>query len=531
MAQVINSNIQSLNAQRNLGTSQMSLSQSLQRLSSGLRINSAKDDAAGLAIASRFTSQIRGLDQARRNANDGISLAQTAEGALGSMQEILQRVRELAVQSANETNSASDRAALQSEVSNLTSELNRLAQATQFNGRNLLDGSFTSAQFQVGANFGQTINATSGNFQTNSYGNYRIGALAATATSSQGSLNFGSTAGGNIAGLGTTTTGISRITGAGTLTVNGSLGTQVVNYAVGASAKDAAAAVNAATASTGVSASAKTEVQLDTFAVSASFSISIASDNLTSQPKTISFTTGAAANADGLSSAVNAFNEVSSTTGVTARLNSAANGILLTNSSGNDIRLLNQSAAASVFTVTSQDELVANDVVIVGLAGVGTFGTVAEPPVGASATGNARITGEVIFDSDKSFNVLDSAGGATGVLAAATGTSGQLQRTSELDVGNVAAANRSIAIADSALSTVATQRARYGALQNRFESTVQSLQTTSENLSASRSRIQDADFAQETANLTRAQILQQAGVAMLAQANALPNQVLTLLRG
>ncbi|MBK6636194.1 MAG: flagellin [Rhodocyclaceae bacterium] len=465
MAQVINSNIQSLNAQRNLGTSQMSLSQSLQRLSSGLRINSAKDDAAGLAIASRFTSQIRGLDQARRNANDGISLAQTAEGALGSMQEILQRVRELAVQSANETNSASDRAALQSEVSNLTSELNRLAQATQFNGRNLLDGSFTSAQFQVGANFGQTINATSGNFQTNSYGNYRIGALAATATSSQGSLNFGSTAGGNIAGLGTTTTGISRITGAGTLTVNGSLGTQVVNYAVGASAKDAAAAVNAATASTGVSASAKTEVQLDTFAVSASFSISIASDNLTSQPKTISFTTGAAANADGLSSAVNAFNEVSSTTGVTARLNSAANGILLTNSSGNDIRLLNQSAAASVFTVTSQDELVANDVVIVGLAGVGTFGTVAEPPVGASATGNARITGEVIFDSDKSFNVLDSAGGATGFLAAATGTSGQLQRTSELDVGNVAAANRSIAIADSALSTVATQRARYGALQ------------------------------------------------------------------
>ena len=531
MAQVINSNIQSLNAQRNLGTSQMSLSQSLQRLSSGLRINSAKDDAAGLAIASRFTSQIRGLDQARRNANDGISLAQTAEGALGSMQEILQRVRELAVQSANETNSASDRAALQSEVSNLTSELNRLAQATQFNGRNLLDGSFTSAQFQVGANFGQTINATSGNFQTNSYGHYRIGALAATATSSQGILNFGSTAGGNIAGLGTTTTGISRITGAGTLTVNGSLGTQVVNYAVGASAKDAAAAVNAATASTGVSASAKTEVQLDTFAVSASFSISIASDNLTSQPKTISFTTGAAANADGLSSAVNAFNEVSSTTGVTARLNSAANGILLTNSSGNDIRLLNQSAAASVFTVTSQDELVANDVVIVGLAGVGTFGTVAEPPVGASATGNARITGEVIFDSDKSFNVLDSAGGATGFLAAATGTSGQLQRTSELDVGNVAAANRSIAIADSALSTVATQRARYGALQNRFESTVQSLQTTSENLSASRSRIQDADFAQETANLTRAQILQQAGVAMLAQANALPNQVLTLLRG
>ena len=166
MPQVINSNISSLNSQRNLDKSQGMLTTSLQRLSSGLRINSAKDDAAGLAIAARFTSQIRGLDQARRNANDGISLAQTAEGALGSMQDILQRIRELAVQSANETNSASDRAALQGEVSNLTSELNRLAQATQFNGRNLLDGSFTSAQFQVGANAGQTITATSGNFQT-----------------------------------------------------------------------------------------------------------------------------------------------------------------------------------------------------------------------------------------------------------------------------------------------------------------------------------------------------------------------------
>jgi flagellin len=522
MAQMINTNVQSLNAQRNLNTSQSNLATALQRLSSGLRINSAKDDAAGLSIAARFTSQIRGLDQARRNANDGISLAQTAEGALGSMQDILQRVRELAVQSANETNSASDRASLQGEVSNLVSELNRLAQATQFNGRNLLDGTFTSAQFQVGANAGQTIVATSGNFQNNSYGNQRVGALAATATSTEGTLNFGGTAASNIAGLGTTITGISRITGASTLTVNGSLGTAVVNYAIGATAKDVATSINAATTSTGVTATATTEVLLNTFTASSSYSVSVASDNATTQPKTISFTTGAAANADGLSSAVNAFNEVSSTTGVTARLNSSADGILLTNSSGNDIRLLNQSAAG-VFTVDSRNGTVAtpvNAVAIAALNGAGTFG---------SATGNARITGEVTFDSDKTFNIVDAAVGAAGFLGAAA--SSQLQKTSELDVGNVAAANRSIGIADAALASVATQRARYGALQNRFESTVQSLQTTSENLSASRSRIQDADFAQETANLTRAQILQQAGIAMLAQANALPNQVLTLLRG
>jgi flagellin len=439
------------------------------------------------------------------------------------MQDILQRVRELSVQSANETNSASDRAALQGEVSNLTSELNRLAQATQFNGRNLLDGSFTSAQFQVGANAGQTITATSGNFQTNGYGNQRVGALAATATSTEGSLNFGSTENSNIAGLGTTITGVSRIGAASTLTINGSLGTAVVNYAQYASAKDVATSVNATTASTGVTATASTEVLLNTFTASSAYSISVASDNSTNQPKTISFTTGAAANADGLSSAVNAFNEVSSTTGVSARLNSSADGILLTNSSGNDIRLLNQSVAG-VFTVDSRDGTIAlpvNDVVIAALNGAGSFGL--------SATGNARITGEVTFDSDKSFNIVDAAAGGAGFLGAAA--SSQLQKTSELDVGNVAAANRSIGIADGALAAVATQRARYGALQNRFESTVQSLQTTSENLSASRSRIQDADFAQETANLTRSQILQQAGIAMLAQANALPNQVLTLLRG
>jgi flagellin len=175
MAAIINSNLNSLTAQRNLSQSQASLSTSMQRLSSGLRINSAKDDAAGLSIAERFTSQIRGMSQAARNANDGISMSQTAEGALGAAGGILQRVRELAVQSANATNSASDRAALNAEVGQLTSELDRIAKSTQFNGQNILDGSFTSAQFQVGANAGQTITATTANFSTSAYGNYLHG--------------------------------------------------------------------------------------------------------------------------------------------------------------------------------------------------------------------------------------------------------------------------------------------------------------------------------------------------------------------
>ncbi|MDU7589919.1 MAG: flagellin, partial [Acidovorax sp.] len=170
MASTINTNVASLTAQRNLGISQNSLNTSIQRLSSGLRINSAKDDAAGLAISERFTSQIRGLNQAVRNANDGISLAQTAEGALKASGEILQRVRELSVQSANATNSASDRKAIQAEVGQLLSEMDRISQTTEFNGQKLLDGSFGSATFQVGANANQTITATTGNFRTSTYG-------------------------------------------------------------------------------------------------------------------------------------------------------------------------------------------------------------------------------------------------------------------------------------------------------------------------------------------------------------------------
>ncbi|MEG1118376.1 MAG: flagellin, partial [Janthinobacterium sp.] len=174
MAAVINTNISSLNSQRNLSTSQSALSTSLQRLSSGMRINSAKDDAAGLAISDRMTSQIRGMTQATRNANDGVSLAQTAEGALASSGDILQRIRELAVQSSNATNSSSDRQALQTEVGQLSSELNRIAQTTSFNGQALLDGTMGTANFQVGADANQLISASGANFLTNTYGNNRV---------------------------------------------------------------------------------------------------------------------------------------------------------------------------------------------------------------------------------------------------------------------------------------------------------------------------------------------------------------------
>ncbi|MBU2407744.1 MAG: flagellin, partial [Gammaproteobacteria bacterium] len=297
MASIINTNISSLTAQRNLTTSQSSLATSIQRLSSGLRINSAKDDAAGLSIADRMTSQIRGLSVASRNANDGISLAQTAEGALGAAGNILQRVRELAVQSANGTNSASDRKALNEEVTQLTAELGRIADTTSFNGQKLLDGSFGSTTFQVGANANETITATTANFSTSKYGSYRVGSKAATATDSKGDLVVGSTA--NAVASGTGTAGANRVAG-GAFTIDGASGSATVTVAAGASAKTVAGQVNAKTSSTGVSATARTEFDL-TALTAGSYSVAVTSNNSTAV--NIAFTS-TGSTADGLAAGI-----------------------------------------------------------------------------------------------------------------------------------------------------------------------------------------------------------------------------------
>ncbi|WP_424228393.1 flagellin hook IN motif-containing protein, partial [Azovibrio sp.] len=257
MSQVINTNVASLNAQRNLSRTSGELATSLQRLSSGLRINSAKDDAAGLAISERMTAQVRGMSQAMRNANDGVSLAQVGEGALNEMGNILQRVRELAVQSANATNSASDRAALSSEVSQLVAELDRFAVATEFNGLKLFDGSFGSALYQVGANANQTITATTTDFRTSQYGTYQIG------NASQSTAVTGT-------GTGTAITG-AVVSSGGTVTINGAGGAATITTTASDSARDIAAKINAQS-TTGVRASARTETTLD-FALSGNFSV------------------------------------------------------------------------------------------------------------------------------------------------------------------------------------------------------------------------------------------------------------------
>lgn len=384
MAQYINTNTASLNAQRNLSSSNASLATSLQRLSSGLRINSAKDDAAGLAISERFTSQIRGSDQAARNANDGISLAQTAEGALGEITNNLQRIRELAVQSSNATNSTTDRAALQTEVTQLLAEVDRVANKTSFNGVNLLDGSFTGAVFQVGANAGDSITVAS---------------ITDANTAALGSVSQAS--GAALTSTASSITGFATAVASGGITVNG------VNIG----------ALGAATNS-----------------------------------------------AERAGQLVNAINNTSAQSGVGANYDAATGQITL------------NSAAAVVVAGTTND------------ATIGGF--------------------------------------ANGTLGAVTTTTG----IAALSVTSYAASQVAIQLADSALGAVNSARASLGAVQNRFSSVVSSLSTTSENLSASRGRIRDADFAKETAELSRNQILQQAGTAILAQANQSNSGVMQLLR-
>ncbi|PSD33258.1 flagellin [Stenotrophomonas maltophilia] len=392
MAQVINTNTMSLNAQRNLSTSGSSLATTIQRLSSGSRINSAKDDAAGLAISERFGTQIRGTDVAIRNANDGISLAQVAEGSLTEIGNNLQRVRELSVQASNATNSASDRKALQAEVTQLVSEIDRVAKQSDFNGTKLLDGTFSSQLFQVGANAGQAI------------------AIDKTIDAKAGSLGTSTFASGATDVLAASTDG-SRITGK---VMGVDIGT--VEIKAGATTADAskavATAINAKIGEAGLYAEA---------------------------------------NADG-----------------SMKLTSVKEG----------------KAVVAADIALERSDLTA-------------------------ATG------------------VWSAKTAAGAYTAGTATAANVQK---LDVSTVLGAQQAMEVVDKALGCDQQHRADLGAIQNRFTSVVANLQTSSENLSASRSRIKDTDFAKETAELTRTQILQQAGTAMLAQANQVPQGVLSLLR-
>lgn len=599
MPQIINTNIPSLTSQRNLNTSQNDVATALQRLSSGLRINSARDDAAGLAISERFTTQIRGLNQAARNANDGISLAQTAEGALGEVTNNLQRIRELAVQSVNATNSDSDRAALNQEVQQRLQEIDRIASQTSFNGRNVLDGTFGNALFQVGANVGETIGldlATSA----------RTADVGAVATATSVDLST------VIADAGSAATA--------TFDLSSLLGTDFSAAATAATSTFDLADITADFSGAGesltfdVSDGNNTEtVTLSTDVTNNVSALADLNDDLTNFTATesggvITITSNAAGVStaptvgtfvDGGSAPVTTFALASSTAGtdaaaidlvfgdpseadVTLTLNidlsaggaaastallGAINTALGTQATGTDdgagnITLTDAAIAgesvAGDFTLTNDGASVAASASTSGVAGPAAalelvitdltiqFGdndaiTVAaatyttqqsfvdaiNQALGSNGTASLNSDTNVISLSSGDAVTIGGADAATAFSATSFATTGSL---TDVSVTTVAGSNAALLALDATLSTISDLRSTFGAIQNRFESTIANLATTTENLSASRSRIQDADFAAETAALTRAQILQQAGISILAQANSQPQNVLALLQ-
>jgi len=600
MSLTINTNVASLNAQRNLGKSQNDLNQSMQRLSSGLRINSAKDDAAGLAISDRMTAQITGLNQATRNANDGISLAQTAEGALQESTNILQRIRELGVQSANDTNSATDRESLQAEVDQLIAELDRIADTTQFNGKNLLDGTMTNATFQVGPNAGvnQTISFSIASAATDTLGyvgsfieapngdavagtsvsttalaegdiiinDHAIGATDGTATGLADAIN--TAAGENIATVvnsltfgfedvtlevtpgdqevNTVTFGALNNTGGGdvTATVNGVTATgdgtsksiTAEELAAGFAAYIADPVANpTVTGATGgvVTFSGSNDDSLFTAAASATgadlvYTSAATSGDVTSvavsgdvtpgvaetTPGTDDAVTGTyvltvdgadigvAAGGDGVINAQDVVDALT-TAGYTASVD-ADNNITLANSDGADITL--------------QEDL----------GGTNTGAGFAD--TAATAGTPVTHTGQISLNSNADITLEEGTAGAL-ALAGLDEVGNATTTINRVDVSTQEGATMAISSVDAALMQIDTIRGDLGAVQNRFESTIANLQNVSENLSAARSRILDADIAEETSNMTKQNILQQAGVSILAQANQAPQLALSLLQG
>jgi flagellin len=513
MSLVLDTNINSLNAQNNLNGSQAQLSTALQRLSSGLRINSAADDAAGLAISQQFTTQINGTNQAVSNANDAVSEAQTTAGALSTIVDNLQSIRTLAVESANGSNSASDRAALNNQVQQQIAEVSQIAQQTTFNGLNVLNGSSGTTVYQVGANVGDTIAVS---LQQGVAAN-QIGQYSST---TGGSVTAVALTGGSTA---TISDGTSTVTVGPTANYVGS-----TTYQGTTSAYAKASAINGAGLQ-GLTASAATSAG-DTAAFStitagattaSTYALTINGQAIFSGAGNVTLASG------GLTSSAVAqqINLFSGTTGVTATVAAVAttingvttpvNGIILSNTDGSDINVqqtvtLGTGAGAAGTGLTS--------IASTG-AGTTTKGTVTvtdSKPVTFTDVGAAGGSAALGFVSGAATTLTQTASGATATLA-------------NQNVLTVAGANSTISSVDAALATVSAFQSQLGAIQNRFAAAVSNLTSTAQNLTQSRSTIQDANFASETANLTQAQVLEQAGISVLAQANQQPQLILKLL--
>ncbi|HEY7985974.1 MAG TPA: flagellin, partial [Methylophilaceae bacterium] len=430
------------------------------------------------------------------------SLSQTADGALASVADNLNTIRSLAIQSANFTNSASDRAALQAESLALVNEINRVATTTQFNGNNILDGTLSNAQFQIGANAGQTVSFAIGSAQTTSIGNNAFVGQTSTASSAA-------------AQTATTSSPTNRVQAQTySLTVNGVISTFATS--AGQSVDQVASTINLLQNTTGVQALAQTQVGL---AVGSTGTVGF---TIGTNAATTAVVSAAVTSTTDLSSLANAINSQSAVTGIFATATAGASQLTLTNSQGSDIQIQNfTDSGAGSATVTGSNAYTGSS--------VGTAITLLGTGGGNDST---TVGGILQLNSANIYSLTGGAAAATsgGFITASTAQFSTLAALSTVNIGSVSGSNAAIAILDAALQNINAIRGGLGALQNRFTSTISNLQTASQNLTASRSRIQDADFASETTNLSRSQVLQQAGTAMLAQANALPNQVLALLR-
>ncbi|HCU2498346.1 TPA: B-type flagellin [Pseudomonas aeruginosa] len=489
MALTVNTNIASLNTQRNLNASSNDLNTSLQRLTTGYRINSAKDDAAGLQISNRLSNQISGLNVATRNANDGISLAQTAEGALQQSTNILQRIRDLALQSANGSNSDADRAALQKEVAAQQAELTRISDTTTFGGRKLLDGSFGTTSFQVGSNAYETIDISLQNASASAIGSYQVGS--------------------NGAGTVASVAGTATASGIASGTVNLVGGGQVKNIAIAAGDSAKAIAEKMDGAIPNLSARARTVFTADVSGVtggSLNFDVTVGSNTVS-----LAGVTSTQDLADQL-------NSNSSKLGITASINDK--GVLtITSATGENVKFGAQTGTA----VTGQ--------VAVKVQGSdGKFEAAAKNVVAAGGTAATTtiVTGYVQLNSPTAYSVSGTGTQASQVFGNASAA--QKNSVASVDISTADGAQNAIAVVDNALAAIDAQRADLGAVQNRFKNTIDNLTNISENATNARSRIKDTDFAAETAALSKNQVLQQAGTAILAQANQLPQAVLSLLR-
>ncbi|TWX54136.1 flagellin [Colwellia hornerae] len=516
MALSVVTNTSSLNAQRNLTKSGQGLATSMERLSSGMRINSAKDDAAGLQISNRLTSQINGLGVAQRNANDGISMAQTAEGAMQASTDILQRMRELALQSANGSNSSEDREAMQKEVSALQSELTRISDTTSFGGQKLLDGTFGTKNFQVGANANETISMTMGSTAAEDIG--------ANGASVDGAIS--------ITGLGgiTATTAPTSVVG-DSLDVNVNGKTTAVALSDGMAAN--AASINALGGISGVTGQTEALINVTTpAAATGSLDLTIDGVALTG----IDTTTSSAAAETNIMGAING-DATLAAAGITAAINT--NGDLsIVKADGTAMAITMGSTgaatAAGIYTLAAADSAGAEITTGKVTHTAGNGASTAEPiqyVQGSLDFSDAIVEGDTAKGDTPSLTIAATTGNTTvavGTQNLAIGAQ-TFSAIADVDLLTEGGAQSALATIDGALAGIDSQRADLGAVQNRFGHTISNLANIQENVSASRSRIQDTDFAVETAVMTKNQILQQAGTSILAQANQIPQAAISLL--